>query len=484
MNQQLTFLSDGGDTVRDLQLYLSPEAEHLLDWFHVAMRLTVLQQTAKGLQAYVSPEARSPSHRGLAVRDSWAAACATRPPSRHRKHQRGRHNAAGETMTGAAGRQRFEARLLQDVMDRLCQPCGVIARRRTRPRGMVGRAMVMSAGTPGGAYQADVGRAYLECAGPRVTGAACERWFDQPRAAGLAAREQDSRPLQRADAWRGEGWLADWAAARLARRRACDADAVRGVSRRPAHWQPTGDDSARGPLSPEGLPGTDREARLEAEPLVRDGRTLDADVPLGGTPPPLHRRRVGVPPSTGDGFGRTPRPPRLGPRQVAARDRVRWEGDRRLRLDPSGPRLDAVATAPPGALKTRLEAALLASPRAALLAHTQHLQTRPSPTGSPRTAAPRHPRRLALPWAVSCQASAEACPRHAVVAKRRWEKIAAWLTPAGKDPHGRRRPSLLAQFRGWKRQPVVRKHTNPRHVQAAASVDACGHPVSWLCHLL
>jgi hypothetical protein len=49
MNQQLTFLSDGGDTVRDLQLYLNPQAEHLLDWFHMAMRLTVLQQTAKGL---------------------------------------------------------------------------------------------------------------------------------------------------------------------------------------------------------------------------------------------------------------------------------------------------------------------------------------------------------------------------------------------------------------------------------------------------
>ena len=49
LNQQLTFLSDGGDTVRDLQLYMSPEAEHLLDWFHVAMRLTVMQQTAKGL---------------------------------------------------------------------------------------------------------------------------------------------------------------------------------------------------------------------------------------------------------------------------------------------------------------------------------------------------------------------------------------------------------------------------------------------------
>ncbi|HSX81900.1 MAG TPA: ISKra4 family transposase [Candidatus Saccharimonadia bacterium] len=49
MNQQITFLSDGGDTVRDLQLYMNPQAEHLLDWFHLAMRLTVMQQSAKGL---------------------------------------------------------------------------------------------------------------------------------------------------------------------------------------------------------------------------------------------------------------------------------------------------------------------------------------------------------------------------------------------------------------------------------------------------
>ena len=38
-NQQLIFLSDGGDTVRRLQTHLSPEAEHVLDWFHVTMRL-------------------------------------------------------------------------------------------------------------------------------------------------------------------------------------------------------------------------------------------------------------------------------------------------------------------------------------------------------------------------------------------------------------------------------------------------------------
>jgi hypothetical protein len=56
LNQQITFLSDGGDTVRELQLYLNPQAEHLLDWFHVAMRLTVLQQTAKGLPPTTSDD--------------------------------------------------------------------------------------------------------------------------------------------------------------------------------------------------------------------------------------------------------------------------------------------------------------------------------------------------------------------------------------------------------------------------------------------
>jgi hypothetical protein len=35
-NQQVTFLSDGADDVRELPLYLSPESEHWLDWFHVA----------------------------------------------------------------------------------------------------------------------------------------------------------------------------------------------------------------------------------------------------------------------------------------------------------------------------------------------------------------------------------------------------------------------------------------------------------------
>jgi hypothetical protein len=44
MNQHITFISDGADNLRDLQAYLNPQAEHVLDWFHIAMRLTVLGQ--------------------------------------------------------------------------------------------------------------------------------------------------------------------------------------------------------------------------------------------------------------------------------------------------------------------------------------------------------------------------------------------------------------------------------------------------------
>jgi len=33
-------MSDGGETVRRLQEYLHPCSEHVIDWFHVTMRLT------------------------------------------------------------------------------------------------------------------------------------------------------------------------------------------------------------------------------------------------------------------------------------------------------------------------------------------------------------------------------------------------------------------------------------------------------------
>jgi|GEM_PF-107841 len=48
-NQEVTFLSDGGDSVRAIQFYLNPQAVFILDWFHITMRLTVLGQFIKGL---------------------------------------------------------------------------------------------------------------------------------------------------------------------------------------------------------------------------------------------------------------------------------------------------------------------------------------------------------------------------------------------------------------------------------------------------
>jgi hypothetical protein len=48
-NQELTFLTDGGEEILALTELISPEAEHVLDWFHITMRLTVLGQYARGL---------------------------------------------------------------------------------------------------------------------------------------------------------------------------------------------------------------------------------------------------------------------------------------------------------------------------------------------------------------------------------------------------------------------------------------------------
>ncbi len=57
MNQAVTFLTDGGDTVRDLTEGHSPQASHILDWFHITMRLTVLNQMAKGVSVEHKGEA-------------------------------------------------------------------------------------------------------------------------------------------------------------------------------------------------------------------------------------------------------------------------------------------------------------------------------------------------------------------------------------------------------------------------------------------
>jgi hypothetical protein len=55
-DQPVTFLSDGGETVRELPLDLYPQSEHLLDWFHITMRLTGMRRMAQGARADDYPD--------------------------------------------------------------------------------------------------------------------------------------------------------------------------------------------------------------------------------------------------------------------------------------------------------------------------------------------------------------------------------------------------------------------------------------------
>jgi DDE family transposase len=445
-------------------------------------------------------------------------------------------------MTGDEVRTVFEPLLPQDEIGRLCQQCGVIERQRKLNLAMLVRAMVIAAGTPGGAYQADVLRSYLETEVPRVTRAAFYRWFDEPlerfmealaqRALAYAqaqqvdlpgplsgvqdwyivdsttikvrdalredfpgtgdyaalkvhkvlsvgcgapvryhfspARDHDSPHLQIDESWRGYGLLADLAYASLARLQACETYDVRFVIRLKDNWKPKVDYIARGQVAPEFFAGTDLATLLADDILVLDGRAIDADVHVGRGKHPLHLRLVGVQIPKGYCFFLTNLPPRIGPRQVADLYRVRWEVELSIRLDKSVHRLDAIDAERPCSLKTLLHASLIASILAALLAHTHNFQTRPKQDGAPRTEAPLHTRLLALQLAVSCQFIAQAWELKGTAAKRRWQKIAELLTHAGTDPNWRRRPSVLDQLRGWKRQPVSRDKNRNQRLQMVA----------------
>lgn len=93
-------------------------------------------------------------------------------------------------MTGAEVREVVEAMLAQEASDHLCEPCGVRARPRQWNLGMFVRAMVISAGTPGSASQAEVWRSSLECEVPHGARPAGSRWFEAPLAQGMEALAQ------------------------------------------------------------------------------------------------------------------------------------------------------------------------------------------------------------------------------------------------------------------------------------------------------
>lgn len=43
-NGEVTFLTNGRKAIRALTGFVAPESEHVLDWFHITMRITVLSQ--------------------------------------------------------------------------------------------------------------------------------------------------------------------------------------------------------------------------------------------------------------------------------------------------------------------------------------------------------------------------------------------------------------------------------------------------------
>jgi hypothetical protein len=63
VDQPVTVLTDGGDSIRALVSDLPAGSENHLDWFHVAMRLTGLDQYAKGLAHHSPIEAVALQHR-------------------------------------------------------------------------------------------------------------------------------------------------------------------------------------------------------------------------------------------------------------------------------------------------------------------------------------------------------------------------------------------------------------------------------------
>lgn len=48
-DDRVCFISDGGESLKNLQIYINPNAKHILDWFHITMKITVLEQCTKGL---------------------------------------------------------------------------------------------------------------------------------------------------------------------------------------------------------------------------------------------------------------------------------------------------------------------------------------------------------------------------------------------------------------------------------------------------
>lgn len=58
-DDSLRVFTDGDSALRDLQLAVLPEATHVLDWYHLTRRLTVLASVINGKEAVENLPARN-----------------------------------------------------------------------------------------------------------------------------------------------------------------------------------------------------------------------------------------------------------------------------------------------------------------------------------------------------------------------------------------------------------------------------------------
>jgi putative transposase len=273
------------------------------------------------------------------------------------------------------------------------------------------------------------------------------------------AREHDSKHLIIDESWRGYGLIADLGYASLGRLHACARHDVKFVIRLKENWKPKVDHVARGEVARVFMPGTDFDALLKSDSLLLNGKAIDADVRVGSGSDTLVLRLVGVPSPKGYCFFLTNLPPRIGPLQVGDIYRIRWEVEISFKLDKSSYRLDEGKGERACSIKALLHASIISSVLTALIVHRHTLETRPQKESAKRLLPPLHAMLVAkclVQWAHSF---GRACELEGDEAADEWNRLAANLVHAAKDPNWRRNPSVLDQIRGWRKHPATRSRS-------------------------
>ncbi len=265
------------------------------------------------------------------------------------------------------------------------------------------------------------------------------------------AREHDNIHLTIDESWSGLGVLLDLGYASFKLIRDCKKHNVQFVIRLKDSWKPKVQHVSRGSITRTFLAGSDLHGLIADETLLLDGKVIDVAVSFGQGKATVWCRMVGVPiPDGGYRFYLTSLPATVGPRQIADLYRVRWEIEGDNKLNKSCLHLDEIGARTGPAVRALVDASMVSSIMACVLAHHHRLDEKPPPSaGTERTTAPVHTMALALAMGSNAATIAAAMNITGVKAHEEWDRIAHLLTHLGKDPNWRRSPSILDQLRGW-----------------------------------